>query len=99
MVLYARCKTLPNPKRGGLLNMIMKSNQSDSSMQHDPIAEGPRRTPLQTSNTLAVWIGIKSMPTRHKGPGLTPRPDEAFILDKYLLCADGSKDHPHSGAF
>jgi hypothetical protein len=30
-----RCITLPNPKRGGLLNVTIKLNQSNSSKQHD----------------------------------------------------------------
>jgi hypothetical protein len=43
--------------------------------------------------TLAIWIGIKPMPTRHKNQGLTTRPDtrraECIMRHIYLLLNNG----------
>jgi hypothetical protein len=88
VVLHARCITLPNPKRGEQ-NQIQASNGIGNFLVFfihefiNVIIWGPLPYTRgfgggDPSDTLAIWMGIKPMPTRHNSRGMTTRHNNEF---------------------
>jgi len=79
-ILHTRRITLPNPKRGGLLyvKLIKSINQIKTCVcKHDNLGRRPylRVHEDTPANTLAAWMEIEPMPSRHTAWGVTTRPD------------------------
>jgi hypothetical protein len=87
MVLHARCITLPNPKRGGLLNVkikLIKSNQT-CIHKHDNLGHCPYQKAQggYSYKPPCHLNGIKPMSSRHTAWGLTTRADAFYLIIVY----------------